>query len=118
MEPTALATHLPSATSWYMNPYFAASFGVVVALGSLTFFLAYFVLVKLRVGQPAKNNGSGVKCERCQLTEDTLSRIIPCKMHSGLEARLSSVENWQRQHDADYRALANRINDMERGNKK
>ena len=117
MEPTTLATSLPTALSWYQNPYFAASFGIVVALGSLTFALAYFVFVKLKVGQ-TRDSGTTDKCERCQLTEETLSRIIPCKMHSGLEARLSSVENWQRQHDADYRALANRINDMERGNKK
>ena len=120
MEPTVIAAGLPVATSWYMNPYFMASFGAVVALGFVLFTLAYFVFVKLKVGQPTLPIviNSDDKCANCGLTTEMLTKMIPCKDHSAVLVRLDSVEKWQGRHDEDYRELQRRVNTLEREGRK
>jgi len=124
MEPTAVATSamasgLPSATSWYMNPYFMASFGAVVALGFVLFALAYFVFVKLKVGQPAQVSILPEdRCNTCGLTAEMISKMVPCKEHGETQTRLKSLENWKEEHGGDYRELRRRVDAIERGDKR
>ena len=119
MEPNVIATGLPQATSWYMNPYFMASFGAVVALGFVLFGLAYFVFVKLRVGQ--SNNSFPLeateKCLTCGMTGDMLTRLIPCKDHAGLVARLDGVVAWIKSHEEDYREMRRDVSYLMKGKK-
>jgi len=107
MDPNAIM-HVPQATSWYMNPFFMASFGAVVALGFVLFALAYFVFVKLRVGQK-DGRENGVECKVCA--------YIPCKDHGSVSARVGFVEKWQDAHDDDYKELRRRVDAIERKGK-
>jgi hypothetical protein len=115
MGPAAVATGLPTATSWYMNPYFMASFGAVVALGFVLFALAYFVFVKLKVGQAPVVVSPEDRCGTCGLTQEMISRMIPCRDHGTMAVRIETVEKWQGRHDEDYRELMRRVNALEKG---
>lgn len=110
MGPTALATGLPTATSWYLNPYFMATFGAIAALGLVVFAIAYFVFVKLKVGQatPAVVDS----CATCGMTGEMITRLIPCKEHSGLTSDIKSILAWIKSHEEDHRRLAKRIDDL------
>jgi len=111
---------LPSATSWFINPYFLASFGAVVAFGFVLFALAYFVFVKLKVGmtQPSVvvETGPGMadKCTTCGLTSEMISKIIPCKEHAGVVEKVEAHQRWIDAHDNDYRELRKRVDAIER----
>jgi hypothetical protein len=109
-----MATGLPTATSWYMNPYFMASFGAVVALGFVLFALAYFVFVKLKVGQtPQPTMTSPIdKCATCGLTGEMVARLIPCKDHAGIVSRIDGITAWIKSHEEDYRQLRKRLDDF------
>ena len=107
MDPTS-ALNVPQATSWYMNPFFMASFGAVVALGFVLFALAYFVFVKLKVGQ-GQSKDEGVDCKVCT--------FIPCKDHGSVSARVGFIEKWVDEHGNDYKELRRRVDAIERGKK-
>lgn len=116
MGPNPLSA-LPTAQTWYMNPYFAASFGAVVAIGFIAFMVGYFVFWRLRQSKIPLVVASEATCGSCGLTGEVINRLIPCKDHSGLDARVTANEKWQSQHDADYRSLATRVNELEKGSR-
>lgn len=118
MEPTSImATGVPSATSWYMNPYFAASFGAVVALGCVIFALAYFVFVKLKVGnEPKVETGDRDKCAQCGLSSELMDKLVPCKFHGEIAIRTATLEREIKELKDDYREQRRRIDAIERGN--
>jgi len=112
---TAALLQLPSATSWYMNPYFMASFGAIVALGFVIFAVAYFVFVKMKIAQPtAAPPGKEVRCDTCDITTDMIGKLIPCSTHAAVLVRLDGFEQWRTQHEEDYRELRRRIDALER----
>lgn len=110
LDPTSVVTAgLPSATSWYMNPYFMASFGAVVALGFVLFALAYFVFVKLKVGQPQQvPMPNADRCSTCGLTGDMMIRLT-CKEHSGLVKDLEGTKGWIEGIDSRLTSLQKRV---------
>ena len=113
MGSSIIASGLPTATSWYMNPYFMATFGAVVALGFVLFALAYFVFVKLRIGQTsAATITKGESCAVCGLTSDMITRLVPCKDHTGVIARVEALEQWKISHETDYRELRQRTDGL------
>jgi hypothetical protein len=107
-DPNAAVMHVPQVTSWYMNPFFMASFGAVVALGFVLFALAYFVFVKLKVGQREGKEASD-DCKVCT--------YIPCKDHGTVSARVGYIEKWIDSHDDDYKELRRRVDSIERKEK-
>lgn len=107
VTPTTIATLQTS--SWWMNPYFMASFGAVVALGFILFALAYFFFVKLKVGRGGEE--ADEKCLTCGLTGDMLAKLVPCKEHSGLVNDVEGVKRWILSHEQDYRDLRKLITD-------
>lgn len=118
-----IETTLPSASSWFINPYFLASFGAVVAFGFVLFALAYFVFVKMKVGQQQpqvviEGGGGPDKCTACGLSADMINKIIPCKEHAGLLEKVAAHQRWIDAHDTDYRDLRNRVDAIERGPKR
>ena len=110
MEPNMLS--LPQATSWYMNPFFMASFGAVVALGFVLFALAYFCFVKLKLGQKLSGNGNPEDCRSCG---DIVAKYMPCRDHASIGLRLEFIEKWQNNIEEDYKELRRRVDAIERG---
>ena len=118
MEPTLAAASqnaglLPSASSWYMNPFFLASFGAFAALGFVMLVLAYFILGRVRKGLPPPGNGDE-RCATCGLTGDMLAQLVPCKAHEGIKVRVDSIDKWIANHEQENRDLAKRVNYLER----
>jgi len=108
MGPNALAA-LPTAQSWYMNPYFAASFGAVVALGFISFMIGYFVFWRLRQGKVPLAVAGEATCGSCGLTGEMINRLVPCKDHSGVVKDIEGIKAWIKSHEEDYRRLAGRM---------
>jgi hypothetical protein len=119
---TAVTAGLPTATSWYMNPYFMASFGAVVALGFVIFALAYFVFVKLKVGATSQPSVIEIKpedrCGTCGMTTEMISKLMPCRAHEGLSVRVTTIDKWIESHEKDYREIRQRVDAIERGDKR
>jgi hypothetical protein len=103
---------LPSATSWYMNPFFLASFGAFAALGFVMLTLAYFILGKLKRGEgmPAPDD----RCATCGITGDMVGKLIPCQAHGEIKTRVETIDKWILSHEGDYRELRQRIDRIER----
>ncbi|CAO0822435.1 hypothetical protein DFAR_3060008 [Desulfarculales bacterium] len=106
MGVSSVATGIPTASSWFMNPYFMATFGIIAALGLVIFGITYFLFyVKTRKASVPDEG----KCDTCGLTGDILSKLIPCNAHSGLVADIAGIKAWIASHEQDYRRLSARI---------
>jgi hypothetical protein len=91
-----------------MNPYFLATFGIVAALGLVIFGITYFLFyVRTRKAPPAED-----RCASCGLTSEMLTRLIPCKDHSGLVSDIAGIKAWINSHEQDYRRLASRLDSL------
>lgn len=116
MEPSVIASGgqglLPSATTWYMNPFFLASFGAFAALGFVMLVTAYFILVRSKKSLPGVDPDA--RCATCGMTGDMLSKLMPCQAHEGLRVRIETIDKWIFSHEGDYRELRQRIDNIER----
>lgn len=110
MEPSALAQTTgvlqQSGTSWYMNPFFLASFGAFAALGFILVVMGWIIFGRLR-NTPLTTAAMGEeeRCGTCGLTAEMVAKMIPCGAHSGLARNLDGIEKWITTHDNDYREL-------------
>lgn len=136
MEPSSLASGglLPSASSWYMNPFFLASFGAFAAIGFVTLVAGYFLIYRLK---PTPKVDNEERCSTCGMTGDMIAKLIPCSKHEGmvirvdaletlfgrvqklegLESRVSGTDRWIANHDLDYREVRQRVDAIERNKK-
>jgi len=90
-----------------MNPYFMATFGAIAAMGLVVFAISYYVFVRLRVGQATGDD----KCGSCGIASE-ISRLIPCKDHSGVVKDIEGIKAWIKSHEEDYRRISKRLDDL------
>ena len=93
---------LPTASSWFLNPYFMATFGIICALGLVIFGITYFAFyIKQRKALVVPDD----RCGACGLTGEMIARMVPCKDHSGLVADVIGIKAWIKTHEEDYREM-------------
>jgi hypothetical protein len=107
---------IPTVSSWYMNPFFAAAFGAAAALGLIFLGLGYIIFVKLRYATepPGKKDGPDQdRCSICGITQEML-QTFACKAHGELAIRVSAAESWLRDQRQDVIDLRKRVDEIER----